>query len=195
VTVFNAVLPIVTLVLGFFGSVLLEGRRDRQTLERERLARVAQRVEGDRRDRLAFERQSLNAAHEAIRALVEEIHSLIPLIGAAERVGKEWDEYEGGNEAKHRVLAANVRRGHIATLVLDRTASEAIGRVGEVAVPLYMDNESLRSEAMRAAFYEAVDDAFKVIADRLRVLYSTIDDVAMDHQVGSPDREVGRRSD
>ncbi|MGI8329823.1 hypothetical protein ACRYCC_07640 [Actinomadura scrupuli] len=173
VAIFNAVLPVITLILGFFGSLLLEGRRDKRTLERERLARRAQWDEQDRRDRLAFERQGLTEAHSVIRDLVDELHDVIPLLAAAHKSGQSWHEYPGGEAAKQRIMAANVRRGHVATLVLDRFTSEAIGRVGSAALPLYMDSNALKSEQRRNSFYQAVSDSLEAIADRLRMLYST----------------------
>lgn len=171
--IFNAVLPVVTLIIGFLGNYFLESRRDRRTERRDRAARRIAREELERQQRLAFEREGLLEMHHAVRKLTDAAHALMSLIQRCDRDGKDWEDDAEAPAIRQCMLDANVARGHAATLLLDEPVIDAVNQLGEASFPMYMTKQSGRDPLVRERFYTAVDRTLEATAARIRSLYGS----------------------
>ena len=178
--IFNAVLPIVTLIIGFLGNYFIESRRDRRTERRDRAARRAAQEELEKQQRFAFEREGLLEMHHAVRKLTDAAHALMSLIQRSDRVGQDWEDDVEAPTIRQGMLDANVARGHAATLLLDESVIDAVSQLGEAAFPMYMTKQSGRDKQVRERFYAAVDRTLGAIAVRLRSLYGSSRDPLLD---------------
>jgi len=168
----NTLLPVLTLIIGFLGSYLLELRREDRSARREHSIRAVERREVAEREAIAYERQVLLDARAAVHELVEAVHGLIlGPVGRSAAAGLNWQDVDGADALRAAILAANVRCGHRAVAMVSRQIATAVDRVTSAAVPIYMTKDSAWEETIRVEFYAAVDQALGMTAARLAELY------------------------
>ena len=163
-------LPLITLVLGFAASYLLELFRNRWTTQNTQEVRNAERQQAERLDRVAFERDELRAMHAAIHDLLNRVNA-IAVQAKAEAAGVDWRESDSGQELRAAAMNANVLCSHESALLLHPPVIEAVERLTAAAYPMYWTRESGSDPRHNDDFYGAATAATRAIATRLRELY------------------------
>jgi hypothetical protein len=167
----TVLLPLITLVLGFLASFLLEAVRNRWTTRNMQEVRDAERRQAEYLERVAFEREGLRAMHTAIHDLLSRVNAIAVAQAKAEAAGMDWRESDGGQELREAAMHANVRCSHESALLLHPPLIEAVEQLTAAAYPMYWTRESGMDAGHNREFYEAVTAASRAIADRLRELY------------------------
>ncbi|WP_214412040.1 hypothetical protein [Sphaerisporangium fuscum] len=167
----TVLLPLITLVLGFVSSYLLELFRTRWTRQNTQDTRNAERQQAEHLDRVAFERDGLRAMHAAIHDLLSRVNAIAMAQAKAEAAGLDWRESDGGQELRAAAMHANVRCSHESALLLHPPVIEAVERLTSTAYPMYWTRESGMDPSHNGEFYGAATAAGKAIATRLRELY------------------------
>lgn len=108
----DVLLPLVTLVLGFVASFLLELFRNRWTAQNVQDVRNTERQQVAHLERVAFERDGLRAVHTAIHDLLSRVNAIAIHLAKAEAAGLDWRESDDGQELKAAAMHATVRCGH-----------------------------------------------------------------------------------
>ena len=165
------VLPLITLALGFIASYLLELFRNRWMTQNTQEVRSAERQQAENLDRLAFERDGLRAMHAAIHDLLNAVNAIAIAQGKAEAAGLDWREGDSGQELRAAAMHANVRCSLQSALLLHPPVIAAVDRLTATAYPMYWTRESGMDPGHNSEFYEAVTNASRAIATRLRELY------------------------
>jgi hypothetical protein len=167
----DVLLPLVTLVLGFVASFLLEVFRSRWTTESVQDVRNAERQQAAHLERVAFERDGLQAVHTAIHDLLSRVNAIAIHLAKAEAAGLDWRESDDGQELKTAAMHATVRCSHESALLLHPPVIEAVKRLTAAAYPMYWTRESGSDPNHRREFFEANQAATRAIAVRLRELH------------------------
>ena len=167
----SVLLPLVTLVLGFIASYLLELFRTRWTAQSTREVRDAERQQAEHLDRVAFERDGLRAMHAAIHDLLNGVNAIAVAQAKAEAAGLDWREGGNGQELRAAAMHASVRCSHESALLLHPPVIEAVDRLTATAYPMYWTRESGMDPGHNSGFYGAVTAATRAIATKLRKLY------------------------
>lgn len=167
----TVLLPLITLVLGFVASFLLDLLRNRWTTRTTRELRDAERRQAAHADRVAFERDGLRTLHTAIHELLNRVNAISIAQAKAEGAGLDWRETDDGAQLRSDAMHANVRCSHESALLLHPPVIEAVERLTTAAYPLYWTRESGTDPGHSREFYEAVATATRAIAVRLRELY------------------------
>jgi hypothetical protein len=167
----SALLPLITLILGFISSYLLELFRNRWTTQGKREARNAELQQAAHLDLVAFERDGLRAMHAAIQDLMNRINAIAIAQAKAEAAGLDWREGDHGQELRGAAMHANARCSHESALLLHPPVIEAVDRLTATAYPMYWTRESGMDPGHRSDFYEALTATTRAIAARLRELY------------------------
>jgi hypothetical protein len=164
-------LPLITLVLGFVASYLLELFRNRWTTQNTQELRNAERQQAERLDRVTFERDGLRTMHAAIHDLLNRVNAIAVTQAKAEAAELDWRESDNGQELRAAAMNANVVCSHESALLLHPPVIEAVERLTAAAYPMYWTRESGSDLRHRSDFYEAATAATRAIATRLRELY------------------------
>ena len=164
-------LPLITLVLGFVASYLLELFRNRWTTQNTQEVRNAERQQAEHLDRVTFERDGLRAMHAAIHDLLNRVNAIAAAQAKAEAAGLDWREGDSGQQLRAAAMNANVLCSHESALLLHRLVIEAVERLTAAAHPMYSTRESGTDPGHNSDFYGAATDATRAIATRLRELY------------------------
>ncbi|MEU6745286.1 hypothetical protein ABZ914_03555 [Spirillospora sp. NPDC046719] len=164
-------LPLITLVLGFIASFLLEMARTRWTRRNAQDVRNAERRQAEHLDRITFERDGLRSIHAAIHDLLSKVNAIAIPRARAEAAEEDWREGDDGRELQAAAMNANVRCSHESALLLDPPVIEAVDRLTSSAYPMYWSRESGSNSDYNREFYEAATVASRAIARRLRELY------------------------
>ncbi|MFJ4832137.1 hypothetical protein ACIP79_19880 [Streptomyces sp. NPDC088747] len=170
----NVLLPLVTLVLGFIASFLLELARNRWTAKNVQDVRRADRQQVAHEERVAYERDGLRAVHTAIHDLLSKVNAIAIPLKKAEAAGLDWSESDHGQELRAAAMHANARCSHESALLLHPPAIEAVERLTAAAFPMYWTRASGSDDDQRNEFFEANEAATRAIAARLRELYNLI---------------------
>jgi hypothetical protein len=169
----SVLLPLITLVLGFIASYLLELFRTRWTAQGAREVRDTERQQAAHLDRVAFERDGLRAMHAAIRDLLNGVNAIAIAQAKAEATGLDWRDGDG-QELRATAMHANARCGHESALLLHPPIIEAVDRLTATAYPMYWTRESGMDPSHNSDFYGAVTAATRAISTRLRELYGFV---------------------
>ncbi|WP_159038258.1 hypothetical protein [Streptomyces sp. WM6386] len=167
----DVLLPLVTLVLGFVASFLLELFRNRWTTQSVQHVRDTERHQAAHLERVAFERDGLRAVHTAIHALLSKVNAIAIPLARAEAAGLDWRDSGEGQELRAAAMHATVRCSHESALLLHPPVIEAVRRLTAAAYPMYWTRESGSDPSHRDEFFEANAGAVRAIATRLRELY------------------------
>ncbi|MGP4012771.1 hypothetical protein [Streptomyces sp. 4N124] len=167
----DVLLPLVTLVLGFVASFLLELFRNRWTTQNVQDVRNAERQQVAHLERVAFERDGLRAVHATIHDLLSKVNAIAIHLAKAEAAGQDWRESDDGKELKAAAMHATVRCSHESALLLHPPVIEAVDRLTAAAYPMYWTRESGSDPSHRRGFFEAEQAATRAIAARIRELY------------------------
>nr|WP_159059409.1 hypothetical protein [Streptomyces antibioticus] len=167
----DALLPVVTLVLGFVASFLLEPYRNRWTTRNVQDVRDAERRHTAHLERVAYEREGLRTVHLAMHDLLSSVNAIGLPQAKAEAAGRDWRESEAGQELRAAAMHANARCSHESALLLHPPLIEAVDRLTTAAYPMYWTRESGSDPSHRREFFEASQVASRAIAARLRELY------------------------
>lgn len=167
----DVLLPLVTLVLGFVASFLLELLRNRWTTQNVQDVRNTERQQVAHLERVAFERDGLRAVHTAIHDLLSRVNAIAIHLAKAEATGLDWRESGDGQELKAAAMHATVRCSHESALLLHPPVIEAVKHLTTAAYPMYWTRESGSDPNHRREFFEANQAATRAIAARLRELY------------------------
>ncbi|MFF0094566.1 hypothetical protein ACFYSF_32050 [Streptomyces canus] len=168
----DVLLPLITLVLGFVASFLLELFRNRWTTQNVQDVRDAERRQVAHLERVAFEREGLRAVHAAIHDLLGRVNAIALPLAKAEAEGLDWRESNDGQELRAAAMHATVRCSHESALLLHPPLIEAVDRLTTAAYPMYWTRESGSDPSHRREFFEANQAASRALAARLRELYS-----------------------
>lgn len=173
-TWWQALLPVVTLALGWLGSELSDARRDVRSDARARAERQHAAADRAKERREVFERENLHALYAALSRLgrATTVHHLAD-IDAAKTSGRQ---YAGSvlpdNSIGEEVRLANVEAGRHALLVLGddlrarvESARDAMNSLGWS--PCTLDE----ADAMFQRHTTELMKAQQAIASRLRQLY------------------------
>ncbi|MER6205947.1 hypothetical protein [Streptomyces sp. NPDC001642] len=155
----TAVLPVVTLVLGAWLTVLSEGRRDKAALRRELLARRIERTQA-----LTDRREAFELTH-----LVEVNDLLATLFGNALRCNELLLDRLPLGEVGTNLQAANREMTKLTGLVLEDSVRQLVERAHREANRLSINSSGNVTAAAEA--YEHVERAQQAIAERLRDIY------------------------
>ncbi|MFI7406007.1 hypothetical protein ACIBW9_37010 [Streptomyces sp. NPDC049541] len=169
----DVLLPLVTLVLGFVASFLLELFRNRWTTQNVQDVRSAERQQAAHLERVAFEREGLRAVHIAIHDLLSRVNAIAIPQAKAEAAGLDWRESDDGLELRAAAMHATVRCSHESALLLHRPVIEAVDRLTAAAYPMYWTRESGSDPGHRREYFDANQAATRAIAARLRELYGS----------------------
>ncbi|WP_433445051.1 hypothetical protein [Nonomuraea sp. CA-141351] len=167
----TVLLPLITLVLGFVASYLLELFRTRWTRRNTQEIRDAERQQAEHLNRVAFERDGLRAMHAAIHDLLRTVNAIALEQQKAEAAELDWRESDSGQELRAAAMHANVRCSHESALLLHPPVIEAVERLTAAAFPMYWTRESGTDPSHNSEFFGAVTAAGRAIATRLRELY------------------------
>lgn len=167
----DVLLPLVTLVLGFIASFMLELFRNRWTTQNATAARSTERQQVAHQERVAFERDGLRAVHTAIHDLLSRVNAIAIPQAKAEEAGLDWRASDEGQELRAAAMHATVRCSHESALLLHPPVIEAVERLTAAAYPMYWTRESGSDPSHRREFFGANQAATRAIAARLRELY------------------------
>ncbi|MFC5220467.1 hypothetical protein [Streptomyces coerulescens] len=167
----DVLLPLVTLILGFFASFMLELLRNRWTAQNVLDVRTAERHHAAQLERAAFECDGLRAVHTAIHDLLNRVNAIAILLAKAEAGGMDWRESDDGQELRAAAMHATARCSHESALLLHPPVIEAVERLTTAAYPMYWTRASGSDPRHRREFFEAEQAASRAIATRLRELY------------------------
>jgi hypothetical protein len=167
----TVLLPLITLVLGFIASYLLELFRTRWTRRNTQETRDAERQQTEHLNRVAFERDGLRAMHASIHDLLSRVNAIAIAQAKAETAELDWRESDSGQELRAAAMHANVRCSHESALLLHPPVIEAVERLTAAAYPMYWTRESGTDPSHNGEFYGAATAAGRAIATRLRELY------------------------
>ncbi len=177
-TWFNVVLPVLTLMLGYAGTLLTESRRDARQRIRDAEARIASRAQAtvDRREQ--FELASLKDAYASLTRLARvtmRFHMVDLEVARSTNSpygSHRTDDIPGVREIEDEALLANQECDALIQLILDdgirKIADDAQTRLNSIA--LGQKTESEAEFAVRQAM-AATRTAQLTVASRIRDLY------------------------
>jgi hypothetical protein len=170
----SAVLPVLTLVLGWAGSELSEARWNKRAAALSRTERAATRLERAREQRENFERENLDAMFNAISRLgrATAVHHLAD-IDAANATGRPYAGSVLSDKAMDEELRlATVEAGRLTVLVLDDHLRAQVDEAVASTQALGMTQSTIADANL--AFQQVTTElrgAQRAIAQRLRELY------------------------
>ncbi len=171
-SLFNAILPVITLLLGFGSNYAMERHRDRQTERLDQQRRTADRTEREMQDQIAFERRGLLELYDAVGHLLHAVNALIvPTARATKEDVSSWGDDPELVKLHNEAMNANVRCGLAASLVTDANVRSAVERLTTAAVPMYMTMKGGYDDQIRTEYYDASKATTDAIAARVKHLH------------------------
>lgn len=171
----SAVLPIATLILGYFGTLLTEARRDERALSKSREERQSAADMKREEARDAFELDSLRRVHTSLSdfARAASRHHIADTL-AAKAVG-EYGFGQVGDDLSETLRLTTVALREASQLVLDDDIRAAVlntlRRFG--AVSLYRGSLD-EAELLFTSAVQALEVAQDKVAAGIRAIYSPI---------------------
>lgn len=170
----NAVLPVLTLVLGYVGTLVTEaaqGNRARRIAKEERDDALSVTHMAERR---AFELQTLSDLKAALadlgRAAGKAHH--FDFTRARETGSATMPTTQLPEEINAELFEANRRVQSLVGLVMDRAARDKVGEFTSAIVCLgTMQRPVAEAEHGLLAAVELVDEAQQLLAERIRAIY------------------------
>jgi hypothetical protein len=169
----NAILPVVTLILGYFGTLWTEERRDARALSRARSERaeLAGIARADRRE--SFELETLARAHAALGDFGRAVGRVDHLDSMSAKTTGEYGSAQLPAEADEALRAANRALSDAKGLILDDELREAVAVAqtkGNLTSAM-RGADPIAVEAARAEGITALVAALERISERIREIY------------------------
>ena len=171
----NAVLPVLTLVLGYVGTVLVESRRARVEREAAGATRLAVREDARSDARRAFELETLIALQEAMSTMVRasgKAHHF-DVMSAREAQSDRLVNFQLPDSVSDEIFAANREVGKLVGRVLDQPVREAVEDLREAVITqnVRLDVTLAEGDQQMLVIANSVDAAQKLVAARVRGIY------------------------
>lgn len=172
-SVWNSVLPVITLVLGYVGTIVTEGRRDRRALAAEDRRRLDERRHEQASRRDTFELETLKQANDALRAFVRAVGRAHHVDTMTAKVTGAYAATQLGEPASDRLFEATVALNGVCGLILDDgirdKVREALDLGSSLSLNLCGDVDEAEQHFRRAV--AAAEAAFDAMNGRIRDLY------------------------
>lgn len=171
----NAVLPVVTLVLGSILTFWAESRRDKRAADRADAQRGAAQRARLTEERRAFELETLQAGGEAIARLARasgRAHHF-DLMSAKEAGSNRYVNFQLPPDVNDELFEANRDLARLEARILDAPTRAAIGRFRSDVAKLGMPDDRSVAEAERLmlGLASSADEAQTLVSARLRGIY------------------------
>jgi hypothetical protein len=166
-------LPIVTLVLGYVGTLFTEGRRDARARRIAEESRLSDRADAQQQRQESFELEALTRALTTLQDFARAV-SRAHIVDSM--TARETGVYAGtllSEEDNDHLFRANVAFGAATSLVLDDDVRAALERAGEAgnAVSLMLRSTVPQAEQRFLDFLDRALEARSLAAERLRGIY------------------------
>jgi hypothetical protein len=172
VSFWPTILPVITLILGYFGTLLTESKRDARAVTRTREERDAVATQKRREWRETFELETLRRAHTSLSDLARAAmrHHLADM-REAQSTGT-YGKALVGDELSQTLLAANRAVHEVLGLILDDDIRASVQRAHE-AVNLAARHRGSPNDAENLIHLGSsqVGIAQQAIAERVREIY------------------------
>jgi hypothetical protein len=169
----NAILPVVTLILGYFGTLWTEERRDARALSRAQSERaeLAVLARADRRE--TFELETLARAHAALGDFGRAVGRVDHLDSMSAKETGEYGSAPLPDDASETLRAANRALSDAKGLILDDELREAVAVAqtkGNLTSAM-RGADPIAVEAVRIEGVTALVTAGDLISARIREIY------------------------
>jgi len=165
-------LPLLTLGLGWAGSLATEGLRDRRLADRETRAREAESTtkQAERRD--DFQRETLLGLQEAIVALGQATASIHREDRRRHREeGVPWSQLEAGEKATQSWWDASFAVGKLKVRVLDHDLRGLMNRFHDASTVVLLAGSEAEASVASEGMTQTGADAQQRLGELLRALY------------------------
>ncbi len=169
----NAILPVVTLILGYLGTLWTEERRDARALSRARSERaeLAGLARADRRE--SFELETLARAHAALFDFARAVGHGDHLDSMIAKTTGEYGSALVSDEAAETLRVTNRALNDAKGLILDDDLREAVvvAQTKSNALSAMRGADPIAVEAVRVEGLNAMIAAGDLISARIREIY------------------------
>ena len=169
----NAILPVVTLILGYLGTLWTEERRDARALSRARSERaeLAAVARADRRE--SFELETLARAHAALGDFARAVGRVDYLDSMIAKTTGVYGSAQLPDDASETLRVTNRALSDAKGLILDDELREAVAvaQTKDNLISAMRGADPIAVEAVRAEGLTAVVIASDLISARIRDIY------------------------
>jgi hypothetical protein len=150
--------PVVTLIIGSLGTLLLDERRDRRALDRAEAERIAAREETIAERREAFELTHLLEVHATLRGVRHSVHTVFAHV----------------DPTNHPFYGAVAEAHRLNGLVLDDRVRGQVEVAIQIAAKLAKaapSPEPMKALEDLSPILNSLDDAADALSERIRIIY------------------------